>query len=113
MNSWLIPLAVALVAAVPGVLAYRQATKAADATADASRLTIEAGAYERARSLYEAALDQLEKQLTGLQAQLNVERDVSNRLRNQVNALEDTVAKLRRQLILAGVDVGQAITPLP
>lgn len=103
MNAFIVPIAVSLIAAVPGFLAYRQATAANQASASAKRIEIEAGAYARARDLYEAALDQLQNQLTSIQTQLNSERDVSNSLRNQVNALEDTVARLRRQLILAGL----------
>jgi multidrug efflux pump subunit AcrA (membrane-fusion protein) len=109
--SILIPVLVAFVAAVPGVLAYRTATVAQRVTARAKQVEIEAGAYNRARELYESALSQLQRQLSSIQAQLNEEREVGNHLRIQVNALEDIVAKLRRHLILAGIPDGEIPRP--
>jgi hypothetical protein len=105
--------AVAAIAAIPGSvaawLAYKQATKVAAAAGAAEVRKVEAGAYERARKLYEAGIEQLEEQVRRMREQLATEQDVSNRLRNQVNELEATVGRLRAQLIRAGIDLGQPI----
>lgn len=90
MGSWLVPLAAAVVAALPGLLAYRQATRA-------NRQQIEAGAYERAKGLYESGISQLEEQVGRLRAELAEERTARR-------ALEDVVTKLRRLLILHGIE---------
>jgi flagellar biosynthesis chaperone FliJ len=91
VGDWLVPLAAALVAALPGLLAYRQATRA-------NRDQIEAGAYERAKGHYESGIDQLEEQVGRLRRELDEERTARRRL-------EDTVTKLRRLLILHGIEV--------
>ena len=98
-----VPVVVALIAAIPGILAYRQALAAARATANNVRMDIEAKAYERARLLYEQGLQELERQIANLREQLAMEQDASNRLRNQINELEETVARLRRQMALSGI----------
>jgi septal ring factor EnvC (AmiA/AmiB activator) len=117
----LVPLAVAWVA-------YRQAVKANKVTAEQAdrqarrqaaleRSKVDSEAYNRAKEIYEAALQQLEKQLDRMQAQadrlteqLAREQDTSHTLRAQVSTLqqqmrdmERTVAALRRQLLDAGV----------
>lgn len=98
----------AILAAIAAVscsyLAYRQATKV---SAEASRVEVQkvdASAYDRARAIYESGIKQLEEQLSHLRKQLDEEREVSGRLRTRVSELEDTVARMRRQMTLAGMD---------
>ena len=103
------PIIITLIAALPGLcaayFAYKQSTKAAEATSKNQVLKVEAGAYERARKLYEDGIRQLEEQVQRLRQQLTDERDVSDKMRNRINAMEETIAMLRRQLINAGVEL--------
>lgn len=92
MPDWAVPVLAAAVAALPGLLAYRQASRA-------NRAAIDAAAYERARGLYEAGIGQLEQQVERFRRQLDEERE-------RVKALEDRVTKLRRLLIQHGIEVG-------
>ncbi len=94
----------ALTAVFCAWMAYKQATKT---SAEASRVEVQkvdAGAYERARVIYESGIKQLEVQLTNLRQQLDEEREVSGRLRTRISDLEDTVARMRRQMMLAGIE---------
>ncbi|MBO2461659.1 hypothetical protein [Actinomadura violacea] len=117
----LVPIVVAVVAYRQAVAANRitaqQAERAAARQAALERSKVDAEAYNRAKTIYEAALVQLERQIDRLQGQsdrlgeqLAREQDTSNTLRSQVQTmnaqireLERTVAGLRRQLIEAGV----------
>lgn len=105
MANWLPAVIASLLGFGAAFLAYRQSSRADNAATRVENLRVDAEAYQRAKTLYEAGIRQLEDQLARLQTQLNQERDLSNALRVQINALEDTVAKLRRQLILSGVDM--------
>jgi septal ring factor EnvC (AmiA/AmiB activator) len=106
-TSWL-PAALAILgSAVAGWFTYRSASSAAHAAVQVKNVEVDAAAYNRARELYESGIKQLEEQLQRIRSDLAQERDVSNSLRNQINQLEDTVAMMRRQLLLAGIDVAQ------
>src|SRR4051794_22226879 len=100
---------IATIAAVPGMigsyLAYRASGKAAEKAAASESVKVEAGAYERARKLYEDGIRQLEDQLERLRVQLRDEIDVSTKLRTQINQLEITVSVLRQQLIKSGIEL--------
>jgi len=129
--NWTIVTQVALGLVPLGVawIAYWQATKANKATVqqverqaqrqeERDRSKVDAEAFERARAIYEAALEQLERQLSRVQEQfdrvnrqLGTEQATSHALRGeikdlqrQVEALERTVEEHRRQLIAAGLD---------
>lgn len=98
------PVLAALAAVLCSYVTYKQATKV---SAEASRVEakkVDAGAYERARVIYESGIKQLEEQLTHLRTQIDEEREVSGRLRTRVSELEDTVARMRRQMMLAGME---------
>lgn len=106
MNSAIV---IALIAALPGIIgsvfAYRQSSRAAEKASKTEAIKVEAGAYERARKLYENGIRQLEEQLDRLKLQLTDEQDVSAKLRKQISELEDTVSVLRQQLINAGIEL--------
>jgi len=100
---------IAVVAALPGLVgayfAYRQSTKASEKAAKTETLKVEAGAYERARRLYEDGIRQLEEQVRRLRDQVKDEQDASTKLRNRIYEMEETIATLRSQLINAGVEL--------
>jgi hypothetical protein len=100
---------IAIVAGVPGLigayLAYRQSSKAAEKAAMNEAMKVESGAYERAKSLYENGIKQLESQVERLHRQLYVEQEVATRLRDQVTELEIAVATMRRQIVNAGLNL--------
>jgi chromosome segregation ATPase len=113
-----------LIGAVPiavAFFAYQSATRANRITAEATernamrsaeleRTKVDAEAYDRAKNIYEAALEQLRRQLERVQSQFDREQDIGDGLRNQVFTsqqriltLERTVAELRNQLVTAGI----------
>lgn len=94
-------------------LAYRQSVKATEKTARTAALQIEAGAFERARSMYEAGIQQLESQVGRLRIDFAAEQDTSHKLRVQVIELENTLARLRRQLIHAGIELAPPAAASP
>jgi chromosome segregation ATPase len=98
-------------AVVAAYLAYRQATAVARTQARAEARKVDAGAYERAKALYESGIQQLEEQVRRLRAEVDsyrgraaIAEDASSRLSARVAELELTIARMRRQLILAGVE---------
>lgn len=103
------PIVIACIAALPGLgaayFAYRKSRTAAEAATKTASLQVEAGAYERARKLYEDGIRQLEDQVQRLRQQVTDEQEVSSRLRNRINEMEETIATLRRQLINAGIEL--------
>lgn len=120
VGDWLTPLFALGTSLIAGFFTYRASTTAArtslevkqvemDAVAAAKRSEVEAAAFERARSIYESGIARMEQEIQQLRAQMNEERDVSNQLRSRVNSLEDTVAWMRRQLIIAGIDVAKSL----
>ncbi|MEV0382830.1 hypothetical protein [Nonomuraea sp. NPDC050643] len=121
-----VPLAVAY-------LAFRSATDAnkktqqtalvqAERQAEMERSKVDAEAFLRAKTIYEDALSQMEKQLNRMQgqaAQVDADlateqtastamRDQINRLQAQIRALERTVVTLRTQLTAAGLSPAPA-----
>lgn len=127
-TPWVTQVALGLVPIVVAWLAYRQAVRAnqitaqqarqaAERSAQIERSKVDAEAFARAKLIYEGALEQLERQLERIQTQfdrlneqLGRELDTSSVLRSQVNhlqqqvaLLERTVADLRRQLVRAGI----------
>jgi chromosome segregation ATPase len=147
--STLITLAEAAVPSlIVAVIGYRASTRAAriSTTAEeqaasvasaATRSSVEAEAYQRARGIYESALNQLQEQADRLQEQaeklqerldrvneqLRVEREQSDQLRTQVRDLQvqvqenddlvvtlnKTITVLQRQLAMSGVDAASVV----
>ncbi|MET8864023.1 hypothetical protein ABZW11_13810 [Nonomuraea sp. NPDC004580] len=128
LTEVLIQIAVGVVPLGVAYLAFRSATDANRKTHEAALLQVErqaelerskvdAEAYTRAKTIYEDALSQLERQLARTQGQaeqvsadLTTEQDMSKamrdqirRLQAQIRALERTVIALRAQLLAAGL----------
>ncbi|NUR86050.1 MAG: hypothetical protein HOY71_18370 [Nonomuraea sp.] len=109
-------------------LAFRSATDASKKThqtallqaehqAEVERSKVDAEAFIRAKTIYEDALAQMEKQMSRVQSQASqlgaelvdeqsgsvVMRDQIRQLQAQIRALERTVAALRTQVVEAGM----------
>jgi septal ring factor EnvC (AmiA/AmiB activator) len=111
IGSWLPSIITAFLAFAASYLGYRQATRAARTNAKIEAEKVDAAAYERAKGLYEAGIEQLEEQLHRLREEIDAWRgrttmaeDAAARLQSRVSELELTIARMRRQLILAGVE---------
>ena len=92
-------------AIVTGVLAYFGAVRSAKTSSRNEALKYEVEANKRAREAYEDGIKQLEESMERLRKQLLEERDVSAGLRRQVEELEQTVARMRLQMIRAGIEL--------
>ncbi|MEV4167813.1 hypothetical protein [Nonomuraea sp. NPDC049709] len=128
LTDVLIQIAIGIVPLGVAYLAFRSATDANRKThqtallqverqAELERSKVDAEAFLRAKTIYEDALSQLEKQLARMQGQaaqvgadLATEQDASTsmrdqirRLQAQIRALERTVLTLRAQLLAAGL----------
>jgi len=66
-------------------------SRATKVQADTAARAVDAGAYERARTIYESSLKALEIQVARLQEQ-------SERMRKQLDTAEGTISELRSQL---------------
>ncbi|MEV0997193.1 hypothetical protein [Nonomuraea sp. NPDC050202] len=133
LTDILIQVAIGAVPLGVAYLAFRSATDANRKThqtallqverqAELERSKVDAEAFLRAKTIYEDALDQLEKQLTRMQSQADqvstdlVEeqsastamRDQIRRLQAQIRALDRTVITLRAQLMAAGLSPAPA-----
>ena len=107
MNDWLPSVVASLLGFFAAWLAYRQSTRAVAARNKTEAAKVDAEAYGRAKILYESGIAQLERQVSDLRTQINNERTISDMLRVRVAELEETVARLRYQLILVGIDSTQ------
>lgn len=89
-----------IIAAIPGVVAgaaaYWQSRRATRSTADLERTKVDAGAYERARASYEAAIKELEK--TADRACASVERleNIVTLRNEQIERMRERIAVLER-----------------
>ncbi|MFG1708445.1 hypothetical protein ACFLIM_35115 [Nonomuraea sp. M3C6] len=133
LTDLLIQLAVGIVPLGVAYLAFRSATDAnrktqqtallqAERQAELERSKVDAEAFARAKTIYEDALSQMERQLARMQnqaAQVNADlaseqsgstamRDQIRRLQAQIRALERTVITLRAQLVAAGLSPAPA-----
>ncbi|TYB45899.1 hypothetical protein FXF51_59755 [Nonomuraea sp. PA05] len=133
LTDILIQVAIGAVPLGVAYLAFRSATDANKKThqtallqverqAELERSKVDAEAFLRAKTIYEDALDQLEKQLTRMQSQASqvssdlaeeqtastAMRDQIRRLQAQIRALDRTVVSLRTQLLAAGLSPAPA-----
>ncbi|GAA4934484.1 septal ring factor EnvC (AmiA/AmiB activator) [Nonomuraea thailandensis] len=133
LTDILIQVAIGAVPLGVAYLAFRSATDANRKThqtallqverqAELERSKVDAEAFLRAKTIYEDALDQLEKQLTRMQSQATqvstdlaeeqtastAMRDQIRRLQAQIRALDRTVVTLRTQLLTAGLSPAPA-----
>lgn len=104
LSDWFTPAASAVGASIVAFIGYRQSVRV-------ERGKIEAGAYERAKKIYEDSITELEERIQRLRTDLDEERTDKRRLRDQVNGLQLLVERMRRHLLLAGIELD--IEPMP
>ncbi|WP_345566665.1 hypothetical protein [Nonomuraea rosea] len=128
MTEILLQLGVGIVPIGVAYLAFRSATDAnkktqqtavlqAERQAELERSKVDADAFVRAKTIYEDALNQMERQVARVQTQANqvssdlvteqsgatAMRDQIRQLQAQIRAMERTVITLRSQLLAAGL----------
>lgn len=86
-----VELLLGVLTAMIAVATYLGAARAGKSQASTAIAQIEADAYNRARAIYEAAIDQLEEQVTRLQDQVD-------NLQEEVNLLRVSNRKLRQKV---------------
>lgn len=108
---------VSVVAGIAAIIGSIFSFKASTRATAIESSKVDAEAYTRAKTIYQDALDEMEKQLERMRtqmdrvnAQLASEQDASNAMRTQIRTLrthvedlERTVADLRLQLTLQGI----------
>jgi predicted nucleic acid-binding Zn-ribbon protein len=94
-TTLVVEILLALLATGLSAAAFFAATKANRTQAQAATTAVDAAAYERAKSLYESAIDTLQGQTGALHDQVvNLQTEVS-RLRTQSADLQSEVTRLR------------------
>lgn len=106
VDAWRGPLLAGVFGLLSAMVAYWQATRQAAGAARNEARRIDAEAYERAKRGIDEERPVLRAEVTQLRAEVDTERLGSARLRARVVELEDEVARLRRRLIVAGIDEG-------
>lgn len=101
---------VALIAAIPVAYTAWATRRAADRSRVIEKTKVDADAYDRARKLDESTITRLERDLDSAQRSIDaLRRDLSDeqrenlRLREHIDRLEATVARLRARLGVAGL----------
>jgi predicted nucleic acid-binding Zn-ribbon protein len=91
-----------LIAAAIGVSSYLQARRANDeqarmsaAQAAAVTVTVDAGAYARAKDIYEGALATLRDELRSTRLDMKDLRNSNDQLRAEISGLRDEIGRLR------------------
>jgi predicted nucleic acid-binding Zn-ribbon protein len=93
--SLVVEVLLGLLTAAVAVAALFSATRANRAQSQAAAAAVDAGAYERAREIYESAIGSLKNQTTDLHTEVVSLRDEVTRLRAQSADLRDEVTRLR------------------
>lgn len=102
--GWL-PSTVGAIVALAGVYAgYRQSTRVARINARSEAQKVEAGAFERARASLESDAVRRDAELHRVETKLASAEEREEHLRVRVIELEEKVARMRRRLILAGIE---------
>ena len=96
MNTEILVTAVGIaVTAAIALAAYLAAQRANVATAHASQVAVDAGAYARAKDIYEAAIAQLQQRSHELEGSVSELKEEVGRLRTQSADLSSEVSRLR------------------
>lgn len=101
-STIIVSIVLTFVTAAISVAVFFAATHAARIQAEAAsrstRETVDAAAYERAKQIYESAIDQLEQELTRMRSRLLEFEQEVNLLRGQVAHLERANSDMRVRL---------------
>jgi len=89
------PILFGVVAIAMTLIAFVSASRANRAQSKATTVTIEAGAYARARESYESALSTVREEVAGLRAEISSLRQSNDRLRDQITSLTNEITRLR------------------
>jgi predicted nucleic acid-binding Zn-ribbon protein len=98
LSDWLTPTASAVGASLVAWIGYRQSVRV-------ERGKIESGAYERAKKIYEDSINELEDRVQRLRSDLEEISADRRSLRDQVDQLQRLVTRMRRQIMLAGIEL--------
>ena len=91
-------LAIGAVTAAIAVAAFWLSARAARAQSQAAGKAIDAGAYQRAREIYEGALDTLREELVACRAELATARSDLTTARGEIAGLRTDIAGLKTEI---------------
>lgn len=94
----LTPALSAVGASLVAFIGYRQSIRV-------ERSKLEAGAFERAKAIYESSINELEDRIQRLRTDLEEVVNDRRGLREQVDQLQNLVMRMRRQIRLAGIEL--------
>jgi len=104
-SSVVLQLTLAIIGASAGLLAYWNNRQTAKKMALIQQNKVDSEAYERARIIFQASIDELEERIDRLKKELNDERAEKETLRVRVDELERIVMSLKWKLQLAGIEL--------
>lgn len=87
-----------LLATAVSAAAFLSASRARRATAEASKSAVDAGAYGRAKEIYDSAIDQLQASVAELRAEINRLRSQAADLSGEITRLRATNEELRAEV---------------
>jgi len=88
-----------------GYSSFYLATRSAKVQGDASAKAVDAAAFERAREIYESALDAIRKELTDTRNELRATRDELNSTRNVLITARGELFHASREIDGLRVDI--------
>ena len=91
-------LAIGVVTAVVAGAAFYLTTRAARTQSQAAIRGVDAGAFDRARQIYEGALDTLREELVACRAELATARSDLTSARNEIAGLRTDIAALKTEI---------------
>lgn len=103
-----VPLVVAIITTLGGGWTYFDRRKIAKENRELQKQQVEAQAYDRARSHYDAIIDDLTQHITWLKSELGSVTDENSRLKERIEALERTIEALRSAnvVVIQAPDLG-------
>jgi predicted RNase H-like nuclease (RuvC/YqgF family) len=94
-DSLIVEILLGLLTVAVTVAAFLSAKRANEEQSKSERIAVDAAAYQRAKEIYEGALDALHTEVNGLRTEVSRLRNSNNRLQDEVATLHQEIALLR------------------
>ncbi len=94
----IIEVLLAILSLIVGLYAYRLSSKATEAQGKAAQVAVDAGAYERAKEIWESSIDNLREDLASCRSELKVTQEKMAKLNDRLSDVQSELFRIKYQL---------------